>query len=108
MMGAPPHSGLGNMPPPMAGGSAVDKSIVCPAMLVGKLIGPGGQTIKKIAQDTGAQINLDSSVQPGGGKYIIITSPDPNVRERAKAAINGWIKDNQAGGMGMMGGGMGM
>merc|ERR1712046_331497 len=93
-------------PPPVAPGGgqgAVDKTVVCPAMLVGKLIGPGGNNIKKIAQDTGAQINSDSSVQPGGGKVIIITAPDPNTRERAKATIQNWIRENAGGAAGTAG-----
>merc|ERR1719282_1389738 len=78
------------------GGSCVDKSIVCPAALVGKLIGPAGATIKKLAADSGAQINMDSSLLPGGGKAVIITAADPSARERAKMHVNNWIKDNQA------------
>merc|ERR1719329_1311669 len=72
--------GLGNVGN-LGSGGAVDKSVVCPAMLVGKLIGPGGSNIKKMAQDTGAQINLDTGVQPGGGKIIVVTAPDPGTRE---------------------------
>jgi len=76
-------------------GSAVDKSIVCPAPLVSKLIGPAGATIKKLATDSGAQINLDSIAQPGGGKAVVITAADPVARERAKMHVNMWIKENQ-------------
>lgn len=69
----------------------VDKSIIVPGHLVGKIIGkvtfcatcfswmqrhhnesilqfmsgPAGATIKKMAADTGAQINMDSVAQPG-------------------------------------------
>eukprot|EP00913_Durusdinium_trenchii_P016979 g15964.t1 len=45
---------------------------------------PAGATIKKMAADTGAQINMDSVVQPGGGKAVVITAADPAARERAK------------------------
>merc|ERR1740121_2823764 len=82
--------------PGAGGATAVDKSIVCPAALVGKLIGPAGATIKKLAADSGAQINMDSSLLPGGGKAVIITAADPGARERAKSHVNNWIKENQA------------
>lgn len=84
------------VPMPGAAGSGVDKTISCPGQLVGKLIGPAGATIKKIAMDTGAQINLDQTVQPNGGKAVVISAADPAVRERARAVISQWIKDNSA------------
>eukprot|EP00932_Pfiesteria_piscicida_P022970 SRR837773.971.p1 GENE.SRR837773.971~~SRR837773.971.p1 ORF type:complete len:616 (-),score=152.07 SRR837773.971:110-1711(-) len=79
-------------PAGMTGG--VDKSIVCPPALVGKLIGPAGATIKKLALDSGAQINMDQNPHPSGGKAVIISAADPAVRDRAKAAVNDWIKSN--------------
>ncbi|CAE7420814.1 bbp-1 [Symbiodinium natans] len=94
---------------PGAGQSNVDKTIIVPGHLVGKIIGPAGATIKKMAADTGAQINMDSVVQPGGGKAVVITAADPTARERAKAHVQNWIKDNQTpvGGPGYGGGGLG-
>jgi len=90
--------GMGSAPP----GSVVDKSIICPPALVGKMIGPAGATIKKLAADTGAQVNLDRDVAQGGGKAVIITAADPLIREKAKSHIQKWIQDNQGGaGMGM-------
>eukprot|EP00747_Dinoflagellata_sp_TGD_P208073 gnl/TRDRNA2_/TRDRNA2_81594_c0_seq2.p1 gnl/TRDRNA2_/TRDRNA2_81594_c0~~gnl/TRDRNA2_/TRDRNA2_81594_c0_seq2.p1 ORF type:complete len:853 (-),score=189.16 gnl/TRDRNA2_/TRDRNA2_81594_c0_seq2:121-2547(-) len=99
----PAPSGL-----PGAGGNPVDKSLICPANLIGKLIGPSGATIKKLSTDTGAQINMDSQMQPGGGKALIITAADPFVREKAKAAVKAWLDENSAapqGPPGRMGGG---
>ncbi|CAJ1437954.1 unnamed protein product [Effrenium voratum] len=91
------------------GQSNVDKTIVVPGHLVGKIIGPAGATIKKMAADTGAQINMDSVVQPGGGKAVVITAADPGARERAKAHVQGWIKENQGPAMpGYQPSGMGM
>lgn len=81
-------------PPSGQPASCIDKSVVCPAVLVGKLIGPAGGTIKKLAADSGAQINMDSGVQPNGGKAVIISAVDPVVRERAKMAVAQWIADN--------------
>ncbi|CAK0881305.1 unnamed protein product [Prorocentrum cordatum] len=101
--GAAPGAGASAMVPTSmpgavaAGGGAVDKSILCPGSLIGKLIGPGGATIKKLATDSGAQINLDTVAQPGGAKTIIITAADPVARERAKMHVQMWIKENQGG-----------
>lgn len=105
--GAPPSTTLAARPTgPIPGAipqgvSGVDKSIICPPALVGKLIGPAGGTIKKLAMDSGAQINMDSGVQPGGGKAVIITAADPVVRERAKMQVQQWLNEN--GGRPMMG-----
>jgi hypothetical protein len=91
-------------------GGVVDKSIICPPALVGKMIGPAGATIKKMASDTGAQVNLDRDIAQGGGKAVIITAADPMIREKAKVHIQNWIRENQqpagnmGGGMGQMGG----
>merc|ERR1719443_41313 len=84
-------------------GNVVDKSIICPPALVGKMIGPAGATIKKMASDTGAQVNLDRDVAQGGGKAVIITAADPMIREKAKAHIQNWIREQS--GAGPMGGG---
>jgi len=96
---APAMPGMG------APGSVVDKTIICPPALVGKMIGPAGATIKKMAADTGAQVNLDRDVAQGGGKAVIITAADPMIREKAKAHIQNWIRENQAPSGGMGGGG---
>merc|ERR1719321_1817188 len=77
-------------------GGVVDKSIICPPALVGKMIGPAGATIKKMASDTGAQVNLDRDVAAGGGKAVINTAADPSIREKAKMHINRWIAENQS------------
>merc|ERR1719506_2324516 len=92
----------GAMQPAAAPGSVVDKSIICPPALVGKMIGPAGATIKKMAADTGAQVNLDRDVAQGGGKAVIITAADPMIREKAKAHIQRWIQENQAPAIGGM------
>merc|ERR1719169_387406 len=93
------------MQPAAAPGSVVDKSIICPPALVGKMMGPAGATIKKMAADTGAQVNLDRDIAQGGGKAVIITAADPAIREKAKAHIQNWIRENQAPAV-TMGGGM--
>merc|ERR1719356_1878029 len=79
----------------VGGPGPVDKSLICPGLLVGRLIGPAGATIKKLSAETGAQINMDTVAQPGGGKAVVIAAADPAARERAKAAVQDWIKNNQ-------------
>merc|ERR1719364_281132 len=86
----------GGMPGAAGPGGVVDKTIICPPALVGKMIGPAGATIKKMAADTGAQVNLDRDVAQGGGKAVIITAADPMIREKAKTHILNWIAENQA------------
>jgi len=98
--GAAPAQAMPGMGAPS---SVVDKSIICPPALVGKMIGPAGATIKKMAADTGAQVNLDRDVAQGGGKAVIITAADPMIREKAKAHILNWITENQAPGGAPMG-----
>jgi hypothetical protein len=92
--GMNPGGGAGGMQ--AAPGSVVDKTVICPANLVGKMIGPAGATIKKMSADTGAQVNLDRDVAigPGGGKAVIITAADPMIREKAKAHVQNWINEN--------------
>merc|ERR1719158_2265921 len=63
--------------------SSVDRSVVCPAALVGRLIGPGGQNIKRLAAATGAQINMDAGFAPGGGKAVLITAANEDARTKA-------------------------
>merc|ERR1719378_137448 len=109
---APPGGVPGGAMPgaPMAGapggapGAVVDKSIICPPALVGKMIGPAGATIKKLASDTGAQGNLDRDIAQGGGKAVIITAADPMIREKAKAHIQNWIREQSGAGAAPMGG----
>merc|ERR1719172_529669 len=105
--GMNPPGGAPGAPAGGAPGNVVDKSIICPPALVGKMIGPAGATIKKMASDTGAQVNLDRDVAQGGGKAVIITAADPMIREKAKAHIQNWIRENQGPAMGgNMGAGM--
>merc|ERR1719464_2233629 len=54
MNNAAPAAGA-NLPGAPGGGGIVDKTVICPPALLQKFIGPGGQTIKKIATDSGAQ-----------------------------------------------------
>jgi len=51
--------------------------------LIGKIIGKGGETIRRIQEDTGAKINIDDD------GIITIASPDMTSIEKAK----GWISD---------------
>ena len=52
----------------------------CPAELVGLLIGKKGWTIKKIQQESGAQIAINQSIREGLPRKIIVSGLDANVR----------------------------
>jgi polyribonucleotide nucleotidyltransferase len=52
-------------------------------LLIGKIIGKGGETIRRIQEETGAKINVDDD------GIITIASPDSASIEKAK----GWISD---------------
>jgi polyribonucleotide nucleotidyltransferase len=52
-------------------------------LLIGKIIGKGGETIRRIQEETGAKINIDDD------GIITIASPDMASIEKAK----GWISD---------------
>ncbi|MBA2480782.1 MAG: polyribonucleotide nucleotidyltransferase, partial [Planctomycetes bacterium] len=52
-------------------------------LLIGKIIGKGGETIRRIQEETGAKINVDDD------GIITIASPDTASIEKAK----GWISD---------------
>jgi polyribonucleotide nucleotidyltransferase len=52
-------------------------------LLIGKIIGKGGETIRRIQEETGAKINVDDD------GIITIASPDMASIEKAK----GWISD---------------
>ncbi|MBA3687018.1 MAG: polyribonucleotide nucleotidyltransferase [Planctomycetes bacterium] len=52
-------------------------------LLIGKIIGKGGETIRRIQEETGAKINIDDD------GIITIASPDMTSIEKAK----GWISD---------------
>lgn len=58
---------------------------------IAKIIGPGGKTIKKIVEDTGAKIDIDDS-----GK-VYIASPDAESVEKAINTIEGITADAEVG-----------
>ena len=58
---------------------------------IAKIIGPGGKTIKKIVEDTGAKIDIEDS-----GK-VYIASPDSDAIEKAIKAIDGITAEAEVG-----------
>ena len=58
---------------------------------ISKIIGPGGKTIKKIVEDTGAKIDIEDS-----GK-VYISSPDTDSIEAAIKAIDGITAEAEVG-----------
>jgi polyribonucleotide nucleotidyltransferase len=58
---------------------------------IAKIIGPGGKTIKKIVEDTGAKIDIEDT-----GK-VYIASPDSDAIEKAIKAIDGITAEAEVG-----------
>ena len=58
---------------------------------IAKIIGPGGKTIKKMVEDTGAKIDIDDS-----GK-VYIASPDSDAIERVIRTIDGITAEAEVG-----------
>ncbi len=63
-------------------------SITVDSELVGKIIGPGGKTIRGIQEETGAQIDIDDSEGPG---VITICAPDGEALAAAVSRIEGLV-----------------
>ena len=63
---------------------------------IGKLIGPGGKTIKGIIEETGAEINVDDSATGDYG-VVSITSSNPESMKRAKAMVDGLTAEVEIG-----------
>ncbi len=58
---------------------------------IGDIIGPGGRVIKKIQEDTGADISIENSGE------VTISANSQEAIERALASVNGIIEDVQVG-----------
>jgi len=58
---------------------------------IGDVIGPGGKTIKKIVEDTGAQIDIEQDGR------VLITTADGEAMEKAKEMVLLIVKEVEAG-----------
>lgn len=65
--------------------------IKLPTDKIGAVIGPGGKTIRKIQEDTGASIDIDDQGMAN------ITSPNPEGAERAAQVVRSIIEDVEVG-----------
>jgi polyribonucleotide nucleotidyltransferase len=67
------------------------KVVMIPVDKIGELIGPSGKNIKKLAADTGAQIDVEDDGS------VSISAVDPASMEKAVAYVEGMIKEVQVG-----------
>ena len=83
----------------------------CPATVVGRVIGKGGESIKMLQMQSGCRIQIDQNFPEGAPRKISISGP-AHMLETARAIVNEVITGapaamNAASMMGMMAGGMG-
>ena len=64
-------------------GAGVSKVIDCPKSIVGRVIGKGGETIKMMQKNFGANIQIDQSQEP----MKITVAGQPQAVEAAAAAV---------------------
>lgn len=67
------------------------EQITIPGDRIGELIGPGGKVIKKIIEETGAQIDVDEN-EDGSLGIVNIGSPDQDKIDAAKKTIQGMFR----------------
>ncbi|RMH87320.1 MAG: polyribonucleotide nucleotidyltransferase, partial [Calditrichaeota bacterium] len=66
-------------------------STMVPADKIGLIIGPGGKTIRKIVDETGAKIDIDDT------GMVLIASSDVEAAEKAKEMVEGIVAEPEAG-----------
>jgi len=66
-------------------------TLTVPKEKIGEIIGPGGKVIRRIIEETGAQIDIDDS-----GKVVIAT-PSEEALKKAELQIKGIIADAEVG-----------
>ena len=73
--------------PPAGQESATYYELVCelPSLIVGRIIGKGGATIKAIVERSGARISIDSGAP---GMSLLKAAGRPEALESARALIN--------------------
>lgn len=75
----------------------VNDEIECPAVLIGRLIGKQGETIKSLQGETNTKLQVDHKGQ-GNMKKVVITGPDMDSISKAKDLINR-VLDSDSGGI---------
>lgn len=64
-------------------GAGVTREVMCPKTMVGRVIGKGGETIKTLQKNFGANIQIDQTVDP----MKITIAGQPSAVEAAAAAV---------------------
>eukprot|EP00210_Caulerpa_lentillifera_P006748 g6448.t1 len=75
----------------------VNDEIECPAVLIGRLIGKQGETIKSLQGETNTKLQVDHKGQ-GNMKKVVITGPDMDSITKAKDLISR-VLDSDSGGV---------
>lgn len=71
----------------------ITDAVTCPSMLVGRLIGRSGATIKSLQQDTNTKIQIDHQAS-GDMKKVSITGKTVEAIEEAKQMIKGILESD--------------
>ncbi|CAD7697243.1 unnamed protein product [Ostreobium quekettii] len=91
-VGALPVGGVPTQVAPGTGiGGDVTDTVNCPSMLVGRLIGRSGATIKQLQHDTNTKIQIDHQAS-GDMKKVSITGKSVEALEEAKQMIKGILE----------------
>lgn len=64
-------------------GAGIQREVMCPKTMVGRVIGKGGETIKTLQKNFGANIQIDQTVDP----MKITVAGQPSAVEAAAAAV---------------------
>ncbi|XP_076354592.1 heterogeneous nuclear ribonucleoprotein K isoform X1 [Tachypleus tridentatus] len=105
--GGAPRGGFGGMdgPPRQSGWMSEDIKVTAsakvniPREMAGAVIGKGGQRIRQIRRDCGAEINIEDS-QPGSNERVITISGNPQEIQMAKFLIQKSMREHGGGGGG--------
>lgn len=77
----------------------ITRSVECPASMVGKLIGRGGETIKSLQATSGAHVAIDQSGAEGEPRFVTISGPRRNVEVASELVENLLLGTGAAGGL---------
>lgn len=69
----------------------VEDKVPCPAGIVGRIIGRGGETIRSLQQGSGAHILVDQNY-PEGQDRMVVVKGRPDCVSRARAMVEELIK----------------
>ncbi|KAF4683765.1 hypothetical protein FOZ60_008645 [Perkinsus olseni] len=77
---------------PTESANPMERVIEVPQKAVGKAIGKGGDSIKRIRNETGARVEVDQSTKEQGFSRFVVTAPHMDQVERAVEQLNEIIR----------------